>query len=305
MPCGSFCGYDGLSVILSGASRLPSPVGECCFVVHLCYVHPLVLALAVSLLFIVIFLSLCNRGSWEGALLVLGVALTCGSTFFLCACGCCSGEESQADVESQANGDDMKPVMPSESAVTQAPVRKTMPPSASAVAASESPAVDDIMDLPGVASRECEAGQDHLRNKRTEAAQAPMPSATMRAAIKQVQPAPVPQMMQVQVPPGCLPGSMIQCQTPDGQTVQVQVPAGVLPWSPFAVQYIPAAPICRSVMPQPVQAQACQAPRTLQVQVPTEASPGTTLQVQSQDGQSFQVQVPEGVGPGSYFTVKF
>lgn len=36
-------------------------------------------------------------------------------------------------------------------------------------------------------------------------------------------------IMKVQCPPGAAPGTLVQCQAPDGQTVQVEAPLGISP----------------------------------------------------------------------------
>mmetsp|Transcript_70596 Transcript_70596/g.169143 ORF Transcript_70596/g.169143 Transcript_70596/m.169143 type:complete len:482 (+) Transcript_70596:106-1551(+) len=67
------------------------------------------------------------------------------------------------------------------------------------------------------------------------AQQAPLAAPAM-AAMPQ-QPAPVVRQMQVTVPNGCGPGSMVQVQTPDGITRQVVVPAGATAGSTFILAY--------------------------------------------------------------------
>eukprot|EP00811_Abedinium_folium_P034125 NODE_7032_length_1615_cov_11.231855.p1 GENE.NODE_7032_length_1615_cov_11.231855~~NODE_7032_length_1615_cov_11.231855.p1 ORF type:complete len:395 (+),score=16.56 NODE_7032_length_1615_cov_11.231855:105-1289(+) len=47
-------------------------------------------------------------------------------------------------------------------------------------------------------------------------------------------------LMEIQVPQGCYPGSLVTFQTPDGAQFQAQVPAGVMPGMTFQAQ-IPAA----------------------------------------------------------------
>lgn len=59
--------------------------------------------------------------------------------------------------------------------------------------------------------------------------------------------APVGQPMQVQIPEGATPGTVLQVQAPTGQMLQVQVPQGLLPGQTMQVQ-VPA--------PQPIVVQA-------------------------------------------------
>lgn len=82
-----------------------------------------------------------------------------------------------------------------------------------------------------------QVGISDVENRGMEAARAPMvqqmPQPVMAYAIPQ------PQMMQVAVPEGIMPGGIIQVQAPGGQTFNVQVPEGVFPGQAFPVQ-IPA-----------------------------------------------------------------
>ena len=83
------------------------------------------------------------------------------------------------------------------------------------------------------------------------------------------QPAPIPQQMVRQQP--------VQQQIMMSPTVVAPVVATVV------------------VPPQPI---------TMQVAVPPNAGPGTTLQLQTPDGRQVQVQVPVGVAPGQMFQVQ-
>ena len=51
------------------------------------------------------------------------------------------------------------------------------------------------------------------------------------------------QLMQVQVPQGCVAGQMLQIQAPSGQVLQVQIPQGMVPGSVFHVQVPSAQPV--------------------------------------------------------------
>lgn len=53
---------------------------------------------------------------------------------------------------------------------------------------------------------------------------------------------PQTQTMQVQVPAGAPPGTMLQVMSPDGQTIQAAVPPGVMPGEAFTIQIPPQQP---------------------------------------------------------------
>merc|ERR550537_859561 len=64
-----------------------------------------------------------------------------------------------------------------------------------------------------------------------------MPAPPVQAMPVQAMPAPQPpQMLQVQVPHGVMPGQMITVSAPNGQQVQVSVPAGLMAGQTFTVQ---------------------------------------------------------------------
>eukprot|EP00811_Abedinium_folium_P016848 NODE_25782_length_575_cov_4.520089.p3 GENE.NODE_25782_length_575_cov_4.520089~~NODE_25782_length_575_cov_4.520089.p3 ORF type:complete len:82 (+),score=21.48 NODE_25782_length_575_cov_4.520089:73-318(+) len=61
-------------------------------------------------------------------------------------------------------------------------------------------------------------------------------------------------LMEIQVPPGCFPGSQVTFQTPDGAQFQAQVPPGVMPGMTFQAQVPAQEPAVLAPMPEPVQA---------------------------------------------------
>ena len=74
------------------------------------------------------------------------------------------------------------------------------------------------------------------------------------------------QLMQVQVPQGCVAGQLLQIQAPSGQVLQVQIPQGMGPGSVFQVQVPSAQPV------QAVQQQQGPNPAALFAAVDTDRS---------------------------------
>jgi len=60
-----------------------------------------------------------------------------------------------------------------------------------------------------------------------------------------------PQLMQVQIPQGCVPGQMLQVQAPTGQMLQVAIPQGMRPGQVFNIQLPNAQPQVVQAQPPP------------------------------------------------------
>lgn len=72
----------------------------------------------------------------------------------------------------------------------------------------------------------------------------------------QAQPMQVQQQMQVTVPPGMGPGSMMSVAAPTGAVLQIQVPVGAAPGATFTIAYQPQQQQQQMMQPAPVMAHA-------------------------------------------------
>merc|ERR550537_1763781 len=87
-----------------------------------------------------------------------------------------------------------------------------------------------------------------------------MPAPPVQAMPVQAMPAPQPpQMLQVQVPHGVMPGQMITVSASNGQQVQVSVPAGLMAGQTFTVQLGAPMP-APTIATQPIMVVGAQQP---------------------------------------------
>eukprot|EP00391_Amoebophrya_sp_Ameob2_P012153 CAMPEP_0178992854 /NCGR_PEP_ID=MMETSP0795-20121207/6358_1 /TAXON_ID=88552 /ORGANISM="Amoebophrya sp., Strain Ameob2" /LENGTH=557 /DNA_ID=CAMNT_0020684807 /DNA_START=282 /DNA_END=1955 /DNA_ORIENTATION=+ len=128
-------------------------------------------------------------------------------------------------------------------------------------------------------------------------------------------PVPVAASMQLLVPDGCGGGSSVNFITPDGQNLSTMVPDGLGPGMEFSVQYAPLLSSTSSTagadnlssIPQGELVIDPEDPqmRRLSVTVPDGCEAGSSVTVQTPEGQQLTVEVPPGVGPGMLFEVNY
>jgi hypothetical protein len=93
--------------------------------------------------------------------------------------------------------------------------------------------------------------------------------------------------MQVEIPAGAAPGSVIRFAAPNGSMMEVVVPPGAAPGSTVFIQLPAAAP--------PPSADNTM----IEVTVPTGAGPGTRLNFSTLDGRSIECVVPDNAPSGT------
>ena len=109
------------------------------------------------------------------------------------------------------------------------------------------------------------------------------------AVPRQTAPAATPETIEVQVPPGAVPGSTLEYELDDGRVIDVPVPEGARAGDKLQVPLSLAA--------------AAPPPESIEIQVPEGAAPGATLEFALDDGRTIDITVPEGARAGDRLQV--
>ena len=108
------------------------------------------------------------------------------------------------------------------------------------------------------------------------------------AVPRQTAPA-TPETIEVQVPPGAVPGATIEFELDDGRVIDVPVPEGARAGDRLQV------PLSLATAAPPAE--------SIEIQVPEGAVPGATLEFTLDDGRTIDITVPDGARAGDRLQV--